>query len=221
MPKTGQITTKRLARLTEEIAPLMVQGLGCRRIAERTGYAKSTVAEDQLLVKQLWAEQANDSRDEWRGRVLAQYEWMIGELAEAWTSSKQGRITRVINPDGTELIRQEPPDPRWLSGMLAVAKETSTFLGIREGADTVSRVEVPESTRQALAPMSNDAYLAMIATSGGLSINAVPPVPQQQQPEPIEAVEVDCLNEQEETPTVDGDEPPRQSTANRRFIPRR
>ena len=71
------------------------------------------------------------------------------------------------------------------------------ILGIREGVDQVSRVEVPESTRQALAPMSNDAYLAMIASTGGVGINAVPPI--QQRDEPVEEIEVRCLTEQEET----------------------
>ena len=102
-----------------------------------------------------------------------------------------------MNPDGTELIRQEPPDPRWLSGMLAIAKETSTVLGIREGADTVARMEVPESTKQALAPMSPDAYLAMLASTGGLSaVNAVPPVDRR---EGDDAVPVECLDQQGET----------------------
>ena len=211
----GDITPQRMARLTEQIAPLMVQGLGCRKIAEITGIPKSTVVADQHLVKKLWQESADNSRDEWRGRLLAQYEWMIAELADAWGTSKEGRITRIVNPDGTELIRKEPPDPRWLSGMLAVAKETSTFLGIREGVDQVSRVEVPEATRQALAPMSNDAYLAMLATSGGLTgINAVPPVDRR---EPVEEVAVECLTQQPETdpPEDDG-----QSTAKTRIIPR-
>ena len=116
---------------------------------------------------------------------------------QAWAQSKQGRITRIINPDGTELIRQEPPDPRWLSGMLAVAKETSTFLGIREGADTVARMEVPDSTKQALAPMSPDAYMAMLASTGGLSaVNAVPPT---QKREGDDAIPVACLDQQAET----------------------
>ncbi len=196
------VTTARYERMTEVIAPLMVQGLGCKKISDRTGIPKSTVALDIAAVHELWEEKHANSRNEWSGRLLSQYEWMLSELADAWQQSKTGRITRIINPDGTELIRQEPPDPRWLSGMLAVAKETSTFLGIREGVDTVSRLEVPDATKQALAPMSEDAYQAMLANSGGLAqLNAVPPISRREE----QPIEVD-ITQQGETA---GNEPPK------------
>ena len=203
------ITPQRLHRITQQVAPLLVQGFGCRRIADALGISKNQAILDMRACQELWKQSHSESRDVWQGRLLAQYEWMLGECAAAWAQSKQGRITRIINPDGTELIRQEPPDPRWLSGMLAVAKETSTFLGIREGADSVSRVEVPESTRQALAPMSPDAYMAMLASTGGLSaVNAIPPV----QRRGDDALPVSRLNEQEETAdpclTVHAETPP-------------
>lgn len=195
--KKGELTEQRAERIREVIAPLVVQGMGCRRISEKTGIPKATVALDIQKCRELWAQDYSDSRDEWNGRLNAQYKWMLGELAEAWEQSKSGRITRIVNPDGTEMVRQEPPDPRWLSGMLAVAKEASTFLGIREGADTVSRVEVPEATRAALQPMSQDAYQAMLATSGGLAqLNAVPPVSQRH--DEIEPVDV-SITQQGET----------------------
>ena len=195
--KKRKITPQRLERITQQVGPLLVQGWGCRRISTELGISKQQALEDMRACQELWKETHQDSRDLWQGRLLAQYEWMLGECAQAWAQSKQGRVTRIINPDGTELIRQEPPDPRWLSGMLAVAKETSTFLGIREGADTVARMEVPESTKQALAPMSPDAYMAMLATTGGLSaVNAVPPT---QRREGDDAVPVECLEQQGET----------------------
>lgn len=191
------LTPQRLQRVTQEVAPLVVQGFGCRKIASTLGISKSQAIADIKACQELWKQSHADSRDLWQGRLLAQYEWMLGECAQAWAQSKQGRITRIINPDGTELIRQEPPDPRWLSGMLAVAKETSTFLGIREGADTVARMEVPDSTKQALAPMSPDAYMAMLASTGGLSaVNAVPPT---QKREGDDAIPVACLDQQAET----------------------
>lgn len=207
--RKGSITPARLGRLTQRVAPLMVQGYGYRRISEKLGIPLTTAADDCRLVKRLWVEEWQNSRDEWGGRITATYGWMLSELAQSWEQSKAGRITRVINPDGTELIRQEPPDPRWLSGMLAVAKEASTMLGIREGVDSVSRVEVPEATRQALAPMSADAYMSMIATTGGLAgINAVPPIEERQ---PAQLVEIDCLDQQEETATnTDGGQLPKQ-----------
>ena len=193
----GSLSPERLHRITEEVAPLLLQGWGAHRIATELGISKSMAAADIRTCQELWHKKHDESRDVWQGRLLAQYEWMIGECAAAWAQSKQGRITRIVNPDGTELIRQEPPDPRWLSGMLAVAKETSTFLGIREGADTVARMEVPESTKQALAPMSPDAYMAMLASTGGLSaVNAVPPV---QRREGDDAVPVESLNQLPET----------------------
>jgi hypothetical protein len=193
--KKGQLTALRAERLVEVIGPLMAQGMGCQRIADKTGLPRSTVSLDMQAVKKMWSENHANSREEWSGRLLGQYEWMLSELADAWQQSKTGRITRIINPDGTELIRQEPPDPRWLSGMLAVAKETSTFLGIREGVDTVSRLEVPDATKQALAPMSEDAYQAMLANSGGLAqLNAVPPISRREE-QPVEV----CIEQQGET----------------------
>lgn len=188
---------ERLRRITEDVAPLVIQGWGAQRVSTELGISKSQASMDIRECFEIWRKRHDKSRDIWQGRLLAQYEWMIGECAEAWATSKQGRVTRIINPDGTELIRQEPPDPRWLSGMLAIAKEASTFLGIREGADSVSRVEIPESTKQALAPMTRDAYMAMLASTGGLSaVNAVPPV---QRREGDDAVPVECLNQQGET----------------------
>jgi hypothetical protein len=77
--------------------------------------------------------------------------------------------------------------------MLAVAKEASTFLGLRQGVDSVSRVEVPEATRAALAPMTPDAYMAMLAASGGglQGVNAVPPIQQREQE--VDAIDVRVL----------------------------
>ena len=233
-----KISSARKERILQKVAPLVVQGWGCTRIARELGISENTARLDVKACHEIWEQQHSDSRDEWNGRLLAQYRWMMGELSEVWAQSKQGRITRIINPDGTELIRQEPPDPRWMSGMLAVGKEISTFLGIREGVDNVSRVEVPEETRAALAPMTQDAYLAMVASSGGLpQINAVPPIDRREETEP-ETIEMECLDELSET-TVDeapiqeaAPEPPRtevQATPTRviggsalpRFVPRR
>ena len=197
-----EATAKRQQRCVEQVAPLMVQGLGVREIGRRLGLSSAQATHDVQLVRDLWKGQYSDARDEWAPRILATYEWMLAECAGAWEQSKQGRTTRIINPDGTELIRQEPPDPRWLSGMLAVAKEASTFLGIREGVDAVARVEVADATRQALAPMSTDAYLAMLASTGGLpGINAVPPVARREADD--EAIEVQVVDQ-----PADGDVAP-------------
>lgn len=153
----------------------MVRGLSSRKIAAELGISPAMAKIDMNFVRDEWRAAYENSRDEWSGRLLATYEWLLAEVAEAWeTHSKLGRITRVINPDGSELVRVEPPDPRWLSGMLAVTKEVSTFLGLREGVDTVSRIEVPESTRQALAPMAPEAYLNMIAGGGMTALNTAP-----------------------------------------------
>ena len=199
----GYLTPERKHRIVEKVAPLVVQGWGPHRIARELGISNCTAIGDVKKCHELWQQKHEASRDVWQGRLLAQYEWMLSECAEVWAQSKQGRITRIVNPDGTELIRQEPPDPRWLSGMLAIAKETSTFLGIREGADTVARMEVPESTKQALSPMSPDAYMAMLASTGGLSaVNAVPPVARR---EGDDAVPVECLDQQGETPPATED----------------
>ena len=185
----------------------MVQGLGCRKISERTGIAKATVCEDMVLVRKQWSETDAADRDEWRGRFTATYSWMLGELAQQWDASKVSRETKVLNPDGTMMIRQEPPDPRWLSGMLAVAKEASTYLGLREGAETVNKIEVPEATRLALAPMSSDAYMAMLATNGGSlpGVNAVPPVTERHEPQLID-VEPEPIDAEESQP-ADRDRP--------------
>jgi hypothetical protein len=181
---------RRKQRIAEEVAPLVVQGLTTRQIGKRLGLSAGMAHKDVALVRDMWQESFNASRDEWAPRILATYEWLMTECAAAWQDSKAGRVTRITNPDGTEMVRQEPPDPRWLSGMLAVAKEASTFLGLRQGVDSVSRVEVPEATRAALAPMSADAYMAMLATGGGglAGLTQVPPV--QQQEHTVNAVDV-------------------------------
>ena len=155
---------------------------------ERTGLPHSTVCEDMNLVRDMWSRIDEKERDVWRGRFTATYSWMLSELAEQWQKSKESRETKVLNPDGTMMIRQEPPDPRWMSGMLSVAKEASTYLGLREGADQVNRIEVPEATRQALAPMSSDAYMAMLAAQGGSlpGVNSVPPVTERHEPQLID-----------------------------------
>jgi hypothetical protein len=172
---------RRKQRIVEEVAPLVVQGLSTREIGKRLGLSPSAAAKDSQLVRSMWQESFDRSRDEWGPRLLATYEWLMTECASAWMESKAGRVTTIRNPDGSELVRHEPPDPRWLSGLLAVAKEASTFLGLRQGVDTVSRVEVPEATRNALAPMTPDAYMAMLASSNGIpGVTAIPPVQQRQ-----------------------------------------
>jgi hypothetical protein len=186
-------TLRRQQRIVEEVAPLVVQGLSTREIGRRLDLSPGQAAKDVALVRDMWQDSFNDSRDEWGPRLLATYEWLMTECAAAWAESKGGRVTTIRNPDGSTLTRQEPPDPRWLSGMLAVAKEASTFLGLRQGVDSVSRVEVPEATRTALAPMTPDAYMAMLAASGGglQGVNAVPPI--QQREHEVNAIDVRVL----------------------------
>lgn len=169
-------TPHRQQRVAEVIAPLLVQGLSAAEISRRTGINREVVRRDMQLCRSMWVQRHDNSRDEWRGRILAQYEWLMAECAQAWEESKTGRVTTITHPDGSTMTRCEPSDPRWLSGLLQISKEASVFLGIREGADAVSRVEVPETTRQALAPMTADNYLALVANGGLATINAVPPV---------------------------------------------
>lgn len=188
----------RQQRAAEVIAPLLLQGLNHTQIGKRVGLSRHQIANEARLVRDMWLHRADNARDEWRGKILAIYEHVLTELLGAREESKQGRVTRVINPDGSVLERQEPPDPRWLSGVVATAKEASIYLGLREGAETTARVEVSESTRQALAPMSQEAYLAMIATAGGTlsGITAVPPMASA-------AVEVEATST-EEPPSTGG-----------------
>ena len=171
-----EATPQRQHRVVEVIAPLLLQGLSAAEISRRTGITREVVRRDMQLCRSMWVHLHDNARDEWRGRILAQYEWLMAECAQAWEESKRGRITTITNPDGSTMTRREPSDPRWLSGLLAISKEASVYLGLREGADAVSRVEVPESTRQALAPMDGDSYLALVAAGGLATLNAVPPV---------------------------------------------
>ena len=207
--KKGEISRQRQQRLREVVMPLMVQGHGCRKIAHITGMPHRTAADDVRLVKEMWEQIDQQERDQWRGRITATYDWMLTELAEQWQTSKTSRETKVLNPDGTMMIRQEPPDPRWMSGMLAVAKEASTYLGLREGADQVNRIEVPEQTRAALAPMGTDQYMAMLAQQGGSlpGVNAVPPVTERRALEVIDVAPevVHPVVDDEESPPADGD----------------
>lgn len=165
-------------RVATQVAPLVLQGWSSRKIARELGISNGTAYRDTELVRELWKSRVDNARDEWRGRLLATYDHVLNELMAAWEESKRGRITRILNPDGSVLERHEPPDPRWLSGVVATAKEASVFLGLREGADAVSRVEVSETTRSALAPMSQEGYLAMLAAAGGTlhGVTAVPPM---------------------------------------------
>jgi len=191
--KTGDVSAKRLHRIHTQVAPLMVQGLSSQEIALRLGITKQTALRDMRVCKAEWRKEFQNSGEEWGPRILQTYAWMLRELSDQWEQSKQGRITRVIQPDGSELVREEPADPRWLSAVLATSKEVSTFLGLRTGVDTVARVEIPEATRQALAPMSTADYLQMINSSGGVaSLTVTTPIQVApiQEPERAEVMEV-------------------------------
>jgi hypothetical protein len=202
-------TPQRQHRVAEVIAPLLVQGLSAAEISRRTGITREVVRRDMQLCRSMWVQRHDNARDEWRGRLLAQYEWLMAECAQAWEDSKAGRVTTITHPDGSTMTRREPSDPRWLSGLLQISKEASVYLGLREGADAVSRVEVPETTRQALAPMTSDSYLALVANGGLAAINAVPPVDRREYELPAPAAPVTVTITPEPEPVAE-DSPPAQ-----------
>ena len=173
----------------------MVQGLSSAQIAAKLGYSKQMALADMRRCKADWQQAYENSRDEWGPRILATYSFLLGEMAAAWDQAKKGRITSIVNPDGSELTRIEPPDPRWLSGMLAVAREASTFLGLREGVDSVARVEVPQETRAALAPMTPDAYMAMLSSNNGVSalVAVTAPIQRESAQTPIQELDSQAI----------------------------
>ena len=89
--RKGKITPQRQERLREVIMPLMVQGYGCRKIAQITGMPHRTAALDVATVKQMWSKIDEQERDEWRGRLINTYAFMLSEPAEQWDKSKQSR----------------------------------------------------------------------------------------------------------------------------------
>lgn len=131
-------------------------------------YSKALWLLKQL--KETWS--ASIDRDYWRGRLLATYQAQMVELWGEWEKSKSRRTTIITNPDGSQTIKHEPADPRWQSGVLAVAKEISQLLGIRDGADAVQNVLIDNSIKQTLAPMSPDEYRKMLES--GMSATSVP-----------------------------------------------
>ena len=194
--KTGDVSAKRLHRIHTQVAPLMVQGLSSQEIGLRLGIAKQTALRDMRVCKAEWRREFENSGEEWAPRLLQTYSWMLRELAQEWEKSKQGRITRVIQPDGSELIREEPADPRWLSAVLATSKEISTFLGLRSGVDSVSRIEIPEATKQALAPMSAEAYMQMINSGAGVAqVTVTAPIHASEPPKPIDVATTEPVQE--------------------------
>lgn len=160
-------TPTRRQRIAEVVAPLVTKGLTSRAIAKLVGISQPTAQRDMWLCKQMWLKKFENAGEDYRGRILSTYEMLQAELWEQWEKAKQGRTITTKMPDGSVIVRQEPADLKAISGLLAVTKEVSTYLGLREGADTVARLEVDEATRHALAPMSNEAYLALLAASGG------------------------------------------------------
>ena len=83
-PTFKRATAKRQQRCVEQVAPLMVQGLGVREIGRRLGLSSWQATQDVSLVRDLWKGQYTDARDEWAPRILATYEWMLAECAGAW-----------------------------------------------------------------------------------------------------------------------------------------
>jgi hypothetical protein len=79
--------------------------------------------------------------------------------------------------------------------MLAVAREASTFLGLREGVDSVARVEVPQETRAALAPMTPDAYMAMLSSNNGVSalVAVTAPIQRESAQSPIQELDAQAI----------------------------
>jgi hypothetical protein len=178
--KNASIKVKRL--VAEEVAPLIVKGHNARFIAAFLGVADVEARTYIALAHSMWEESLNDTMAMWRGRVFATYGEVMKELWEVWEQSKLGNtITTTTNENGvlTTTTRTAPPDPRWLASMLAVTKEVSTMLGMRNDAPVLQVQQVDESVRHSLAPMAPDAYMQLLAQNGGQLSVTVPPPPMQ------------------------------------------
>ncbi|WP_094556435.1 hypothetical protein [Synechococcus sp. 1G10] len=186
----AKASPKRQQRVSEQVAPLVVKGYSVRRIAAELGIDRNAAYRDIKLVKSTWKATLADAGEEWRAKALAQHEFVLQELHEQWEIAKQGKKTATRHPDGSETIKHEPVDLKPLSGIVATVKEITTFLGIREGADTVARIEVDESTRNALAPMDRDSYMALVANGmPSITVDARPRAEGVIDVEPLESAE--------------------------------
>ena len=158
-----------------------------RQIAKELGISQMTAVRDVQLVRAYWQEGMQASREEWQARIVSTYEQVSSELWQQWERWKDGKVVETTLPDGTRTVRREPADPKILAGIVATTRELATTLGVREGADTVARVQVDQETRAALAPMDRDSYLALVANGmPSITVDARPRTEGAIDVEPIE-----------------------------------
>mgnify|MGYP001810153695 CR=1 FL=1 len=163
-------------RVAEEVAPLMCAGRNAYEIAETLDIDLKQAKRYMQLCNAMWQEQLLESMNAWKGRVFGTYEVVLRELFDTWEKSKSGSVVTTTTAGGTVTTKTLPPDPRWLAGVVAVTKEVSVLLGMRTDAPVVAINETSSETRAALAPLSADAYLNLLAQNGGsLNITASPP----------------------------------------------
>lgn len=163
-------------KVAEEVAPLMCAGKNAYEIAETLDIDLKQAKRYMQLCNAMWQEQLLESMNAWKGRVLGTYEVVLRELFDTWEKSKSGSVVTTTTAGGTVTTKTLPPDPRWLAGVVAVTKEVSVLLGMRTDTPVVAINETSDATKAALAPLSADSYLSLLAKNGGsLNITASPP----------------------------------------------
>lgn len=163
-------------RVAEEVAPLVCAGKTAYEIAKILDIHPKQAKRWMQLCSYMWQEQLLDTMNAWKGRVFGTYEVVLRELFDAWENSKAGVVVTSTVNGGTVTTKTLPPDPKWLAGVVAVTKEVSVLLGMRTDTPVVAINETSDATRAALAPLSADSYLSLLAQNGGsLNITASPP----------------------------------------------
>ena len=163
-------------KVAEEVAPLVCAGKTAYEIAKILDIDAKQAKRYMQLCSAMWQEQLLDTMNAWKGRVFGTYEVVLRELFDTWEKSKSGQVFTVTTSSGSVITRTIPPDPRWLAGVVAVTKEVSVLLGMRTDTPVVAINETSDATKAALAPLSADSYLNLLAKNGGsLNITASPP----------------------------------------------
>ena len=176
--KVGVLSVKRRARLANEVAPLVAQGVNMTGIAEKLGVSLSTASHDVAAVKQIWAEALKADINEHRAKAVAEYDWLLKQAVECFSESrKAGR-----------------PADRLLTAAGALLKERNKLLGLGLDVNLVqnnlnvhgeaSAAEVS----QVFAPMDPKDYDAFISQRGAMTV--LPPVPEDDGPDnPDQAIQ--------------------------------
>lgn len=149
----SRLTPQRLQRL-EQIEACLIRFMTVDQIVRKLKIGRPIVLADVKFIQQSLA--CRKGKEYWKQKIMDTFEHQLKELWEQWDASKDNPSRIITYQDGTVVEIPGKADPRWQSGILAVAKEIANVAGLKESS--VEEVVVTEETKKALAPMSIDEY---------------------------------------------------------------